>query len=541
MLVSQSVAIWQPAANARGLKLSASLPDRCVVSIDELYFERVIGNLLSNAIKFTPAGGSIQVQLTEKGGTARLEVRDTGIGIDEDLRQRLFGRFEQGRPAVNGATSGSGIGLSLVRELVEAHGGTVGLESPQSGGSIFFVTLDGARTRPFATHAHHPAPMQLGPVDFGLQPGRAKPVAAIYEPKAAARAVMLLAEDDPALAAAMANVLADEYRVLVAHDGLEALRLAELHHPDMLISDVGMPGMDGLELSRRFREIPGNRLSPVLLVSARSNVADRLAGFEAGAVDYILKPFDPQELRARVASQLAMRGMALKLNESEKLAALGTMAAGLAHEMRNPANAIVNALPPLTEQLPAEITAPASGTGQLLSVLFDASKQIAVLSRQLLGYRRPGELECESIALSDLFTRSVAIMQPLLRTVELRERLTYRGPVWCAPPLMTQVFTNLLENAVHAAGPKGWIEAVSRLDGNLCVIEISDSGPGVAAALRERIFEPFFTTKPVGQGTGLGLTTARELARRHGGNLEVRPAPGGTLFRLEIPISRSRS
>jgi signal transduction histidine kinase len=537
-LLSQTLVMWDSAATSRGIKLSSSLPPHLYLSLDEIYFERVIGNLLSNAVKFTPPGGSIHVELAEKDGEARMEVRDTGIGIDEGLRKRLFGRFEQGRPPVNGQ-GGSGIGLSLVRELVEAHDGQAGVESPREGGSIFWVTLPGARRTAYGSNGVV-SPLQLSPVDFGLQPQRVQPHA-VYEAKVPARALILLAEDDPNLAAAMANVLADEYKVLVARNGIDALKLAEVERPDMLVSDVAMPGMDGLELSRRFQQIAGNRLSPVLLVSARASLADRLAGFDAGAIDYILKPFDPRELRARVHSQLTVRGLALKLTESEKLAALGTMAAGLAHEMRNPANAIVNALGPLREQLPPAVNEPTTGTGQLLSVLTDASKQIAMLSRQLLGFKRPGALEAEAINLPDLYQRASGIMLPLLRGVTVREKLDYRGPVWCAPPMMTQVFTNLLENGVHAAGAKGWIEVSSRQEGDVCVIEVTDSGPGVPAALRERIFEPFFTTKPVGQGTGLGLTTSREIARRHGGDLTVRPAPHGTLFRLEIPISRRAS
>ena len=532
-LLERATAIWTPAAASRGLKLSAQLAAGCLAHVDEALFERVIGNLLSNAVKFTPSGGSIQVSLGRRNGQLRIEVRDTGIGIDDALYSRLFERFEKGHRAVNAHGGGSGIGLSLVRELVQAHGGAVGVERPTSGGSIFFVTLPAAQAEaaPASKAPAHP----LGPVDFGLQLSPTQPVT-MYEASSPPAGLILVAEDDPALAAAIANALTDEFNVLVAHDGIEALRLAELHKPDLLVSDVGMPGMDGLEVSRRFCSLPQNRLAPVLLVSARADVADRLAGFDAGAIDYILKPFNPAELRARVHSQLRLRRLALKLNESEKLAALGTMASGLAHEIRNPANAVVNALPPLVEQLPPELTSPESGTGQLLGVLSDASRQIAMLSRQLLGHTRAGQLELESVPLPEVVARALTIIRPALGTIELRQRLDYAGPVRCAPPLMWQVFTNLIENAAHAAGPKGWIEIASYVENEACVVDVADSGPGVQPELRERIFEPFFTTKPPGKGTGLGLTTAREIARRHGGNLDVRPATRGTRFRLEIPI-----
>jgi two-component system NtrC family sensor kinase len=115
--------------------------------------------------------------------------------------------------------------------------------------------------------------------------------------------------------------------------------------------------------------------------------------------------------------------------------------------------------------------------------------------------------------------------------------MDYKGPVYCAAPLLTQVLTNLLENAAQAAGPRGWVEVRSRQENGKMVFEVADSGPGVPPELRERIFEPFFTTKPAGQGTGLGLTTARDIALRHDGVLEVLAAQAGSVFHLEIPIA----
>src|SRR5204863_5654913 len=126
----------------------------------------------------------------------------------------------------------------------------------------------------------------------------------------------------------------------------------------------------------------------VLVLTAFGEIRDRLAGFDAGAVDYVVKPFEPAELRARVQSQLALRGLALQLMETEQLAALGTLAAGLAHEMRNPANGIVNAVAPLRELLPPELVQPETPTAELLDVVEKCSQQIGILSRQLLGFQR---------------------------------------------------------------------------------------------------------------------------------------------------------
>ncbi len=533
-IVRQLVHAWKPAARTGGIELELETEGRCTVRADRDAIERVVTNLLSNALKFTPKGGRVDVRVAATTQQAFFEVRDTGIGIDAELRKRLFGRFERGRRSVNGKVAGSGLGLSLVKELVMGHGGNVDAESLSNGGTLFRVVL------PLAASDAPPAAsrlrVSLGPEDYGLatEPAATKNV---YEPAETPTATLLLAEDDPGLRERIANMLSDEYRVIAAADGLSALKLAELHRPDLLVTDISMPGMDGVELTRQFRALAGSRVAPVLLLTAAGGIGDRLSGFEAGAVDYILKPFEPAELRARIRSQLALRALALQLLDSEKLAALGTLSAGLAHEMRNPANGIVNAVEPLRAVLPPDAIAPGTDAAELLLVIEQCSEQIGNLSRQLLGFRRGAALDKQSITLEHLLRRVKATAQPALEGVELRERLEYCGPVSCAEPLIAQVLTNLLDNAAYAAGRGGWVEVRSKQAPDRVILEFEDSGPGVPTDLRERIFDPFFTTKPPGAGNGLGLSTAREIVLQHGGSLGIAETGGRTVFRVELPIA----
>jgi signal transduction histidine kinase len=297
-----------------------------------------------------------------------------------------------------------------------------------------------------------------------------------------------------------------------------------------------MPRMDGIRLTRQFRALPNNRLAPVLVLTTFGGVGDKLSGFDAGAVDYINKPFEPAELRARMKSQLMVRTLALKLLESEKLATLGTLSAGLAHEIRNPANGIINAVGPLKEFLPPEVVEAGSPAGQLLDIIEHCSHQVAAMSRQLLGFSRGVEPKRGEVPIETLVSRVSATVSPSLDGIELRETLDYKGVIHCAEPLIAQVLTNLIQNGAHAAGRGGWVEVCTRLDEAGVVLEVRDSGPGVPDELRERIFEPFFTTKPAGVGTGLGLSTAREIIHRHGGTLDVRTAAGRTVFRVELPL-----
>jgi signal transduction histidine kinase len=533
-LVAAIAATWRPAADSAGLALTVQGPDSMPLMLDPIAIERVVTNLLSNAVKFTPRGGTVGVEVALDQEQVHVVVRDTGIGIDDDLLQRLFGRFERGT-AMAKTRSGSGIGLSLVKELVEAHGGAIAVERLRAGGTEFRVTLPAVAPSGPAVDTAAP---RMRPSDFGVSSATVA-TGDVLTPPGRSTATVLVAEDDPRLAAMISRLLAEEYTVVVALDGLAALELAGTHQPHLLVTDVNMPGMDGIELARRFREATGERLAPVVILSALADLGTRLAGLATGAVDYVVKPFDPNELRARVRSQLGMRDLALRLHRAEQLSALGTLSSGLAHELRNPANAIVNAVGPVKALLPKELTHADAPVGQLLDILASCAEQIGFLSRQLLSFKRGGDLELRKAQLGDLVHKALTLAQPALTGVDVRQQVDVVGPVTCAPPLLVQVLTNLLENAAHAAGTGGWVRIGAAAGGGRVQIEVADSGPGVPVELRDRVFEPFYTTKPPGLGMGLGLPLARDIVHRHGGVLEIRERDRRAIFVVELPYAEA--
>ena len=532
-LVAAVVDGFGASARACEIQLRAEATPGLFAEVDVVAVDRILSNLVSNAIKFTPAGGTIVAGAAVDGDHVVLTVRDSGVGISEAFAGRIFGRFEQDAKPVRPGSAGSGIGLSIVRSLAEAHLGTAVVER-LSPGTLFRVTLPlVASARIKRAEAAPGRPRLAAPSDFGL-PALETPMH--VAPTGVREHTVLVVEDNDELRAHIVEILSAHHHVRFAVNGEEGLALADAHRPDMLVTDIGLPGMDGLELTRRFRALEGNRLAPVLVLTAFGSLEQRLSGFDAGAVDYMVKPFEPGELVARVRAQLDRRRLALQLHESEKLAAIGTMSAGLAHEMRNPANGIVNAVEPLLELLPPELRDPESDVGQLLSVIKDCSVQIGQLSRQLLGFRRGDDVAYESLPANRLVERALGMLRPALKDIDLRLDLRYPGPLTCAPTLLLQVLTNLLENAVHAAGRGGWITIATFADGDRFVCEVGDSGAGVPVQLRERIFEPFFTTKAAGEGTGLGLSTSRQIVDRHRGRLFVRAAEVGTVFRFELPL-----
>ncbi|MFN7144932.1 MAG: ATP-binding protein, partial [Myxococcota bacterium] len=238
----------QESARARGVSLTLDVqPCGEPVALDPDKFEKIVLNLVSNALKFTPAGGSVAVSVERYGDTLGLRVADTGPGIRPEDQARLFQRFFQVDASSTRRHDGTGLGLAIVREFAELMGGTAGVESAPGRGSTFWVELP-AREIVGATPS---APAVRASALLPPPPPPA-PAAVVAD----GRARIVVAEDNPDLLAYLIELLAPSYSVHPARNGLEALDLVRKLRPSLLLSDVMMPGLDGLELTRRVKADP---------------------------------------------------------------------------------------------------------------------------------------------------------------------------------------------------------------------------------------------------------------------------------------------
>ncbi len=307
---------FAPLAEARGLTLAFEAPGAPVhVRFDVDALEKVVFNLVANAVKFTREGGRIAVRVGTQPGTdgaqALVSVRDSGVGVAPEMLPLLFDRFFQASP--HHARSGAGIGLSLTKELVELHGGRIEVESKVGFGSTFTVLLPGIDGAASALHA----PVLLEDVLAAPPPPRAPatdeaPTASRDEAMAdeespGARATVLLVEDNDEVRAFTRRHLAALYHVREARDGADGLRMAFEQPPDVVVTDVMMPEMDGFALCAALKADARTALVPVLMLSARSTAENRVSGLETGADDYLVKPFVARELLARVENLLRSR------------------------------------------------------------------------------------------------------------------------------------------------------------------------------------------------------------------------------------------
>lgn len=281
-LTRVAVSSFMPLAAERDIALTLNLPDaRVIVNGDKQKLSRIITNLVSNAIKYTPDGGKIQVSVKADNEARKvcLSVSDTGIGIPEKEVGRIFDRFFQASNSGDGAqvNSSSGIGLHMAKEYAQMHGGEITVESQIGAGSTFTVML----------------PM--------AQP-EAKPVAVSGASDGDTRPVILLAEDNDEFRSFMLGELSEHYRVVGVADGSQALAQAKAIDPAIIVSDVMMPVMDGIELTRAIKTDIETSHIPVVLLTAHANEANETVGYEAGADAYISKPFNMHVLLTRISN-----------------------------------------------------------------------------------------------------------------------------------------------------------------------------------------------------------------------------------------------
>jgi CheY-like chemotaxis protein len=251
----------------------------------------VVWNLMANAVKFTDTGGVIRLEIARVGPNVRLSVRDTGQGIAREFLPFVFDRFRQADASASRRHGGLGLGLALVRQIVELHGGAVGVDSPGvTHGSTFWVTL--------------PATSGIGAHD--------RPAAASAEP-VTLKGVGILIVDDDTDARELLVAMMEEYgaRVLAVDSADAALRILDGDgngfSPDVLVSDIGMPGTDGFALARNLRNLPSEKMRrlPAIAVTAYANPEDRVRALVAGYQHHVPKPVDADQLAAAIAQLLA--------------------------------------------------------------------------------------------------------------------------------------------------------------------------------------------------------------------------------------------
>jgi signal transduction histidine kinase len=340
-LTRELASTFQSLMSDAGLRFEIDCPPlHGPVAVDREMWEKIVLNLLSNAFKFTLAG-SVRVRLRDSIDAIELVVQDTGSGIPEDDLPRVFERFHRvaGTPART--FEGSGIGLSLVRELARMHEGEVRVDSVFGEGSTFTVTIPRRdRSAAAPVEAGRPADAAAPFIDEARRwDGGVDRTEATSTFADDGKARVLVVDDNADMRDYLARLLGQSWQVDVAANGREAIEHLARARPDLILTDVMMPELDGLDLLRRVRANAATRLTPVIVLSARSGEESRIEGLAAGADDYVIKPFSANELVARVRTHLELSLLRREAAmQHERLRALIDLAPAAIAVLRGPSH-----------------------------------------------------------------------------------------------------------------------------------------------------------------------------------------------------------
>ena len=577
---AELASVFRSAIEKAGLWLSVHCPPLAVpVWIDRDMWEKIVLNLLSNALKFTFEGG-ITVMLRRRGEYVDLTVQDSGVGIPDADLPRMFQRFHRVKNARSRTHEGTGIGLALVQELVKLHGGEVVVKSREGHGTTFTVSMP-------LGHAHLPqdrlsAPRQLASTglsatpfieealrwlpDEDLSETDERQLAELNDAASAGTAPrsarILVADDNADMRDYLERLLERHYQVTAVADGRAALDALRTQQPDLVLSDVMMPRLDGFGLIAAIRADECTRTLPVILLSARAGEEARIEGLAAGADDYLIKPFSARELLARVDSQLALAQLrreteaelrkraaqveasreALREADQRKDEFLAT----LAHELRNPLAPLRNSLrvlrlsngdaPAVLERTREMMERQVNHMVRLVDDLMEVSR----ITRGKIELRR------ETMDIAAVVKSAIETSRPLVEAGHHKLMVSLPPSavtVNVDPVRIAQVLSNLLNNAAKYTPDGGRIWLNVGVVGNEVVLSVRDTGAGIPAESLPKVFDLFTqverTYDRAQGGLGIGLTLVRSLVHLHGGTVEAfSDGPGlGSEFVVRLPRS----
>jgi signal transduction histidine kinase/ligand-binding sensor domain-containing protein len=576
-LLEDIVLSFTPLAESKEIALSLSVSS----TAEDLYYdpealEKVFFNLLSNAFKFTPRSGTIRVDVAGRDDEVEVRVSDSGDGISADQLPRIFDRFHQVAGSSSEVQVGTGIGLALVKELVERHGGTITVSSVLDQGTEFRIVLrrgtlhlrdceigDDSGLEGLGAHvdSHFGGPHSSAEdSDFGARDLSDVVTSVIDEAttgeagSAGDQALTVLVVDDNAdIREYVRDCLRGDYRVVTAEDGQSGVAKVRDLMPDLVISDVAMPGLDGLDLCRTIKADEALRNVPVVLLTSKTSLEDKLVGLEAGSDDYLAKPFNAEELRLRVRNLLRLRTQARELTSlnsdlvrtNDALREASEIKSQLlniaSHDMKNPLTAIREFAKIIRDEVGDD-----SPILELVNLIQTSSEEMLSLVTRLLD---SSALEANTLELDrkavDMGELAAMVTEKNRRQAQIKGQTIEIGiegadlTVSGDRARLREAMDNLISNAVKYSdhGQTIWVTVERRVDG--IRFQVRDEGPGIEPAEKPRLFGKFqrLSNQPTGgeSSTGLGLNIVKQIVELHGGQVWAESERGvGSRFLFEI-------
>jgi signal transduction histidine kinase len=481
------------------------------------------------------------------------------VGIPADALPKIFDRFYQVDDASTRAVGGTGIGLALAREIVELHGGKISAESVEGEGTTlrFWLPLsppktavverrrtrvDGGRERRRVEESGLP---EWHEALKGERSYRMLPLDDATERRVAPRSrsqgrapMVLVVEDNRDMIQFLVTLLAPGFNTMTALDGAQGLRLAAAKQPDVIVSDVMMPEMDGFEMLRQLRADPKTSGIPVILLTAKGEAEDRIEGRSGGADAYLHKPFRADELLAAVSSLAQRQESVQESARRDRDEALVFLAGGVTDVLTTASNQFSHALATLDPD-----SAVVGEQAQALMAARTGLTELMALTHELRHFALAGVGDVAvEVSVNEAVGRAVAIAEDAAAERVVMADLRAKRAVKFPLGQLDRVVLHLLLNAIDATVAPGNIHVSTEdgLEGEV-IIRVQDSGPGVPAEYSEHVFFPYYSTDPEAK-PGMGLAVSRRIVELHGGKLQVeRDGKSGSAFVLRLPSLSPRS
>jgi len=576
------------------------------VYVDTEMWERIMLNLISNAFKYSHRG-SITVEVRQVDGRVQVSVTDTGVGIPGDQLEKIFDRFHRVENSGGRSQEGTGIGLAMVRELVRLHHGTIHVRSVVEEGSVFTVSLPLGKdhlpadrvfeppepavkqyeSEAFVAEAMKWIPATEEEWEEGALPERwGESILPGGDGKAGedgvedemggfgeeteddGRYTVVLADDNADMRGYVGRLLSSHYRVITARDGEDAFEKMIRYRPDLLLSDVMMPRLDGFGLLKRVRQTPGLQHIPVILLSARAGEEAKVEGLETGADDYLVKPFGARELLARVDANIritkermnVMAAYAENLEievhkRTEELLSLNVslersnedlqqFAHVASHDLKEPVRKVRTFTGRILEEYGSMLNQEAR---MFLIKIQQATARMGSMIEGVLNYSMLNSHD-QAMTLVDLNEVFINIESDLELVLQERNATIRRESlpmVEGAPVLLYQLFYNIVGNSLKFSrrDSRPLITIASRVveevGKQIALFTITDNGIGFDQQQAGRIFEAFtrLNSKDRYEGTGLGLALCKKIVERHHGRISATGVSGvGAVFVIKLPV-----
>jgi signal transduction histidine kinase len=582
-------------AEDKRIRLESHVQDDVgTVLVDRDKLEKIVLNLQFNALKFTPPNGRVEIRARKDRAELVIDVVDTGMGISEKNLHNVFNRFWQADSSSKRRYQGVGIGLALVKELVEIQNGKVSVQSKEGIGTTFTVRLPFLQQDQSMLLAETAAAEAPGVAGIGMPVMAAQSVGAVANeewlanlyrraeffpssvaaqdtgaPAEVARngdhPTILIADDEPDMLRFLKSQLGTHYHIIEAIDGQQAVDKATQMQPEIVLLDMMMPEKDGLQACRELREQAATRSMPIILLTARADEETKLAALSAGASDFLPKPFSTTELHVRVKnlveSHQLQRGLARQnqrledaieqikdtesqLVQSEKLASLGRLSAGIIHEINNPLNFATTGLFTLRAKSRLLAAEQQEDYNEILKDVEDGINRVKVIVSDLRTFTHPGaSVALDNVEVADTVNSALRFLsQECGDRVVIQAKLPEKQMVWANKNKLIQVLINLLQNSLDALKRKEFkderptIVITGRMERDKSFLTVRDNGEGIDASIIDKVFDPFFTTKDVGEGMGLGLSICYRIVQEFEGRIAVTSKLGEfSEFTLEFP------